>query len=195
MIDKSQATLWDGWKSKEKQWKAGSWQVPNKGVPHPAPRVTVPSVHLLSAPNPPSLPWLRYWNIRPLSAGWILALSAEGTERGCSLSFWFQWCSCLALVRQHSMVTAQVVLTLSQIQWYQPCKQISEEFHRIAPTSGTSPGPTEGSSQHIILTAAFQQVQSTESQNISLAFPVRSEPHPKIGCPLSFFFPFLGVLL
>ena len=40
----------------------------------------------------------------------------------------------------------QVVLTLNQIQWHQPCNQLSEEFHGAEPTSGTSPGPTEGSS-------------------------------------------------
>lgn len=43
MIDKSQATLQDRQKSKEEQWEAGGWQVPNKGVPHPAPRANCAS--------------------------------------------------------------------------------------------------------------------------------------------------------
>lgn len=156
MTDKSQATLRDGRKSKEEQWETGGWQVPSKGVPHPAPWVTVPVVGSFTlSPKPTFTALVVILKHTPLVSWLDFSSISTGHWERMQPVFLVPVMLLPCLVRQHSMVSAQVVLTFSQIQWYQPCKQISEEFHRAAPTSGTSPGPTEGSSQHIILTCCF----------------------------------------
>lgn len=200
MIDKSQATLRDGQKSKEEQWEAVSWQVPNKGVPHPASRLTAPVVGSFTLSPKPTFTALCVILKHTSFVSWLdfSSISRGHWERMQPVFLvpvMLLPCFSSAALNGLQGREPQVVLTLSQIQWYQPCNQISEEFHRAASTSGTSPVPRRAVPSTLSLHSAFQQVQSTESQNISLAFPVRSEPHPRIGCPLSFFFPFLGALL
>lgn len=157
MTDKSLATPQAGQKSKGNSEKSEVRRPPRREPLAWPPRLLVPLVNLFPLGSKSTLPCPACDTGTPLPrqpAG-CSAPSAEGASGGRRFflvpGMLLPGLSLTALNGQQQQEPL-AMFTPSQMQWYEPCRQLPRVPRSSSHPRAASPGPTEGSSQHITLT-------------------------------------------